>query len=47
MAVRTHVRQCETSLLSDWHDDPPHEVRAPVLDLLYTALRLTVLLHHL
>ena len=47
MTVKARVRQRYSSLPSDWHDDPPQEVRALVQDLLYNALPFIVLLPHL
>ena len=44
MTVRAHVRQRDSSLPSDWHDDAPQKVRALVQDLHYNVLLLILLL---
>ena len=47
ISVAAHVRRRDSSVPSDWHDDPLQEDRASVHDLLYTALPLIVLLPYL
>ena len=47
MTVRVHVRQCDPSLPSDWHDDRPQQVGALLQNLLHVAFPLVVLLLHL
>ena len=46
VAVRAHVRQCDASLLLDWRDASPREVRALYKHHLRNALSWTVLLEH-
>ena len=38
MAMRAYTRQGDPSLFSDWHDDPPQQVRAFPQNILYNAL---------
>ena len=42
-----YVRQSDSNLTFDWHDDPPQEVRALLQNLLRNALSAVVFLFHI
>ena len=45
--MRANVRQSDPSLIFDWRDDPPREVRAFPQNILYNALSVLIFLLHL
>ena len=47
MTMKAHVRHCDPSLPSNWHDDPPQTVRALLQNLLHNALSMIVTFLHL